>query len=87
MWDADLAPKKKAKKEISVDKSAWTDGDLTLDMELKLTVNYQEIREKIYFQVYLEGDDTGACNIEPYLCKEDKDFITCGIIDKLEEKE
>ena len=72
---------------VDVDKSAWTDGDLTLDMELKLTVNYQEIREKIYFQVYLEGDETGACNIEPYLCKADKDFITCGIIDKLEEKE
>jgi len=70
---------------VDVDKSAWSDGDLTLDMELKLTVNYFEKHGVISFDVFLEGDEGGKMNIEPYMCKADKDFITCGIIDALEE--
>ena len=70
---------------VDVDKSAWTDGDLTLDMELKLTVNFQEVHEKLYYQVFLKSDVSGKMNLEPYLDKEDRDFIECNIIDKLEE--
>ncbi len=63
----------------------WTDGDLALDLELKLTVNYQELRGKLYSQVYLKGDEKGECNIAPFMCKDDRDFIEANIIDKLEE--
>ena len=65
----------------------WTDGDLTLELELKLKVNFQELRGKLYSQVFLEGDEKGECNIAPFLCKDDRDFIECNIVDKMEEND
>lgn len=67
--------------------SEWTDGDFTLDAELGLVIRYQEIREKLYYQVYLKGDADGSCNVEPYLSNDERKHIEACIIDALEENE
>ena len=67
--------------------SEWTDGDFELEMETKFTINFQEIRDKLYYQVYLTADKKGEHNLEPYLSAEDRVWIETNIIEKLDEIE
>ena len=66
-------------------KEEWIDGSFELDMEFRIVVNYQEIREKLYYQVFLKSDEKGECDLKPHMCKEDVDFIEVCIIDALGE--
>ena len=70
--------------DVTVARGDWTDGDLTLDLELKLMVNFQE-KGRLYFQVFLKGDKEGKCDIAPYLEKGDRDHIETCIKDALGE--
>ena len=65
-------------------KTDWTDGDMELELDVKITVNYQE-RGKLYYQVFLKGDVDGEQELKKYLAKEDIDFIELSIIEALEE--
>jgi len=68
-------------------KEDWTDGSFTLEMELPLMVNYQEIKERIYFQVFLQTDLKGEFEITRFLSKEEKLWIETNVVDALGEND
>ena len=64
----------------------WTDGDIELEVEVKLTVNFQEIRDNLYYQVFLKGDEKGEYDIREFLTEKDREWIEKNIIDKMGEE-
>jgi hypothetical protein len=62
----------------------WRDGDFELEVELKLVINYQD-KGKLYYQVFLKGDEKGECEITRFLPDEDKVWIETCVIEKLNE--
>ena len=68
-------------------KEDWTDGSFMLEMELPLLVNYQEIKERIYFQVFLQTDLKGEFEITRFLSAEEKLWIETNVIDALGEND
>ena len=68
-------------------KEDWTDGSFMLEMELPLLVNYQEIKERIYFQVFLQTDLKGEFEITRFLSKEEKLWIETNVVDALGEND
>lgn len=65
----------------------WTDGDITLELELNIVVNYKEIREKLYYDVFLATDTDGTYDIKRLLSDEQRLWIEKNIIDAMEEME
>ena len=63
----------------------WSDGSFELDVDTTLVINYQEIREKLYYQVFVKGDEKGEHNLESYLPDADRGYIEDCIIERLEE--
>ena len=64
----------------------WRDGDFELEVDLTLVINYQD-KGKLYYQVFVKGDEKGECNIAPYLPDDDKAWIETCVIEKLNEGE
>ena len=62
----------------------WADGDMELELDVKITVNYQE-RGKLYYQVFLKDDTDGEHDIREYLPGDDLEYIETCIIEALEE--
>ena len=63
----------------------WTDGDMELELDVKVTVNFKEIGDKLYYDVFLKGDEKGEHELKRYLPTGDIDFIELCIIEALEE--
>ena len=63
----------------------WTDGEMTLEMELPLTVNYAAKGDNLYWQAYHKGDVRGEHNIAPYMSKKEREWIETCIIDHMNE--